>query len=133
MAERDLNEVLREFARKELARAGDEAAFEAWMRVGRPESPDRLAETMKAARDVASAEYAGRIRDGGDGLEAHARRALRVLAALERAADLSGDGNRILECKAILLGLAERAVLQARDPATERQARLRLDLLRRGC
>ncbi|MCC6739952.1 MAG: hypothetical protein IT452_12965 [Planctomycetia bacterium] len=133
MADRDLNEVLREFARKELARAGDEAAFEAWMRVGRPESPERLGETLEAARDIAAAAYAGRIRDDGDRFEAHARRALRVVEALERAADVSGDAQLILESKAVLLGLAERAVLQARDRATEQEARLRLELLRAGC
>ncbi|MEK7468554.1 MAG: hypothetical protein AAB074_14180 [Planctomycetota bacterium] len=132
-AARDQNAVIRERARYSLARSADSQAFEAWMRVVRPEEPELFDESLQMAERVADGGYSASLRRNDDSLEEHAWRALRLLRALDSARDRLGNAERILASKAILLRLAERAVLNAQNPATEREARLELELLRNDC
>ncbi|KAF0245628.1 MAG: hypothetical protein FD180_1496 [Planctomycetota bacterium] len=132
-ATRDLNEVIRETARHSLSAGASSAAFEAWVRVARPAETEFFNESIQMAERLADGSYANAIASSGDGLEEHALRALRLLNLLESARDRLDDANRILESKATLLRLAERAVLQAQDPSTAREARIALEALRHDC
>ena len=82
---------------------------------------------------LSDGSYAEAIPGSGDGLEEHALRALRLLHLLDSARGRLEDANQILESKATLVRLAERAVLQAQDPATAREARVSLEMLRHDC
>lgn len=129
----DLNEVLRETARHALADLAAPEAFEAWMRVARPQDGAFFDEGLRLAERVADASYATAFPGSGDHLEDHAQRALRLLEALESGQGKVGDAGKILASKPVLVRLAERAVLQAQDPGTERRARMFLEMMRSGC
>jgi hypothetical protein len=132
-ATRDDNAVLRDHARHSLASGAASVAFEAWLRVARPSETEYFAESLQMAERLADGSYASHI-PGGDGrFEEHAVRALRLLEMLDTARNRLADANQILQSKATLIRLAERAVLQAQDPSTARQARLALEILRDDC
>ena len=132
-ATRDLNEVIRETARHTLAASASAPAFEAWIRVARPAESEFFTESLQVAERLSDGSYANALSAGDVGLEEHALRALRLLHLLESARHRLEDANQALESKATLMRLAERAVLQAQDPATEREARVALELLRHDC
>lgn len=133
VAANDLNEVLRETARHALADLAAPEAFEAWMRVARPQEGEFFDEALGLAGRVAEAAYATAFPGSGDHLEDHAQRALDLLQALDAGQGRLGDAEKILASKPVLIRLAERAVLQAQEPATERRARQVLETMRSGC
>lgn len=129
----DLNEVIRETARHALADSARQEAFEAWLRVARPETGEHFDESLRMAERVSAPEYASSISGVEDRLEVHAQRAIRLVELLEAGCDRQLVADQVLRGKRALLRLAERALLQTRDPGTERRARMLVEMLRSGC
>lgn len=105
--------MVRETARLQLAGDSSKEGFEAWWRAERPEDGEFVTEIVGVSEWVARADYACAP-------EEHAHRALRLFRVLRSARP---DPDKTVDTAALLLRLAERAVIEARDRWTEEEAR----------